>query len=443
MTHANRLGSRHLVHRNAAITEPPQQRVGVSFPLFIGLRYLRARKREASLSLIGSIATIGIALGVMTLNVVLSVMSGFESDLRERILGLTPHVTIDSAIGRMQASPDLLARVAAVPGVDAVAPFAVGQIVLSSGDELAGVELRGVAAEGGATDLARHVDGGDLGDLARQHPVADAEGTAVRLPGIILGRDVAAQLHVAKGDPVTVVSPQGVPTALGMVPRVKRFVVVGVFRSGMSEYDATRVFVHLPEAQRFFRLGEQVSGVEVRLADPEDADGVARGIAPMLEVGMRVSDWMETNGTVFSALQLEKSVYFVVLLLIVLVAAFNIIATLIMVVMNKRKDIAVLKSMGAGNRAIAAIFLWSGVLIGLIGAVGGSAAGLALCWALRRYEFVELPPDVFYVSTLPVEMSAPSFLGVSVVALAICVAASVYPASRAARLAPVDVIRHE
>jgi lipoprotein-releasing system permease protein len=417
--------------------------IEVSFPLFIGLRYLRARKREASLSLIGSIATIGIALGVMTLNVVLSVMSGFESDLRDRILGLTPHVTIDSAIGRLHAPRELVARLGEVTGVSAVAPFAVGQVVLSSGDELAGVELRGVDTAGGATDLARHVVGGDLSDLARDHPVADSEGVAVRLPGIVLGRDVAGQLRVGEGDPVTVVSPQGVPTALGMVPRVKRFVVVGVFRSGMSEYDATRVFVHLPEAQRFFRLGEQVSGIEVRLEDAQDAALAARRMAPLLDVGMRVSDWMETNSTLFSALQLEKTVYFIVLLLIVLVAAFNIVATLIMVVMNKRKDIAVLKSMGAGNREIAAIFVWSGLLIGIIGAAGGSVAGLALCWALDRYEFVELPPDVFYVSTLPVEMSAPSFLGVSLVALAICVLASVYPANRAARLAPVDVIRHE
>lgn len=414
----------------------------MSFPLFIGLRYLRARKREASLSLIGMVATVGIALGVMTLNVVLSVMSGFESDLRDRILGLTPHVTIDVPLGRMVAPPDLITRVEQVDGVAAAAPFVVGQVVLSSGDELAGVELRGIDSEGGATDLARHV-GGDLSDLALDHSLEEGDGGLVRLPGIVLGREVAAQLRVTEGDPVTVVSPQGMPTALGTVPRVRRFLVVGVFRSGMSEYDATRAFVHLPEAQRFFRLGEQVSGVEVRLDDPQEAAAAARRISAVVEVGVRLSNWMETNGTLFSALQLEKTVYFVVLLLIVLVAAFNIVATLIMVVMNKRKDIAVLKSMGAESRDIAAIFVWSGLLIGLIGALSGSAAGLVLCWALERYEFVQLPPDVFYVSTLPVEMSAGSFLGVSLVALCICVAASVYPANRAARLAPVDVIRHE
>ncbi len=414
------------------------------FPVFIGLRYLRARRREAFLSLIGGVATIGIALGVMTLDVVLSVMSGFERDLRDRILGLTSHVTIDSPAGRLLVLPEMLVGIRAVPGVAAASPFAVGQVVLSSGDELAGVELRGVEVEGGAVDLARHVVGGDLEDLARDHPIVGTDGDpSVRLPGIILGREVARQLGAAEGDPVTAVSPQGVPTALGMVPRVKRFIVVGVFRSGMAEYDASRAFVHLPQAQRFFRFGDEVSGLEVRSEDAEEADVVARRIAGVVDIGVRVTDWMETNRTLFSALQLEKTVYFVVLLLIVLVAAFNIVATLIMVVMSKRKDIAVLKSMGARDRDIAGIFVWSGLFIGVVGAGFGSIAGWGLCWALQRYEFIELPPDVFYVSTLPVEMSAVHFLGVLLVALVICVSASVYPASRAAQLTPVDVIRYD
>ncbi len=415
----------------------------MSFPLFIGLRYLGARRREAFLSLIGAVATIGIALGVMTLDVVLSVMGGFESDLRDRILGLTPHVTVDAPAGRMTASDELMAQIHGVSGVLAAERFVLGQVVLSSGDELAGVELRGIESDSTVTDLARHVGGGDLADIALEHAINGAGADGVRLPGIVLGREVARQLRVAEGDPVTVVSPQGIPTALGMVPRVKRFSVVGVFRSGMSEYDASRAFVHLPRAQRFFRFGDEVSGVAVRVADPDRAHLAAGQIATLVDIGIRVSDWMVTNGTLFSALQLEKTVYFVVLLLIVLVAAFNIVATLIMAVMNKRKDIAVLKSMGARNRDIAGIFVWSGLLIGLIGASSGSLAGWGLCWALQRYEFVQLPPDVFYVSTLPVEMSASYFVAVLVVSLLICVVASVYPARRAARLAPVEVIRYE
>ncbi len=416
------------------------------YALFIGLRYLRAKRQEAFISLITLIATGGVAIGVMTLTVVLAVMTGFEEDLRDRILGFSPHVLVLSYSGTVSNYPSVLGRVQAVPGVVTAAPFVYGQVMISTPETVAGALLRGVVpGPDGAIDFAHHLTEGQIEGLATRHAVPrDAEGgAAVELPGIILGQTLARQLGVAVGDPVSVVSPVGTPTAVGMVPRIKRFAVVGLFDSGMSEYDSSLAYVNLPDAQRFFRLDDGVTGVEVQVADLYDARRVGADIAARLGFPYRVRDWMEMNHNLFSALKLEKTVYFVVLLLIVLVAAFNIVATLIMVVMEKRKDIAVLKSMGATRAGIGAIFVFKGLVIGAVGTALGNLGGYAACWALRRYQFIELPPDVFYVSTLPVRIYGEYFGLVTLASLIICLLASVYPARQAARLVPVDIIRYE
>jgi lipoprotein-releasing system permease protein len=424
----------------------PGRAMIVRYELFIGLRYLRARRREAFISLITLISMLGVTIGVMTLNMVLAVMTGFEEDLRDRILGFHPDVVVLGAAGAVADYQPVLERVAAVPGVVAAAPFVYGQVMLSAEERVTGTAVRGVLPEAASTviDLQRHLREGQVADLATLHdvPLEGGEGI-VRLPGIILGKDVSRHLGVGLGDPVTVISPLATPTAIGMVPRVKRFVVVGLFDAGMVEYDASLVYMSLGEAQRFFDLSAAISGIEVRTRSPDDARAVGERIRAALGTGFRVRDWMEINHNLFSALRLEKTVYFIVLLLIVLVAAFNIVATLIMVVMEKRKDIAILKSMGATRAGVSRIFRFKGMIVGVAGTLLGNVAAFALCLLLERYPLIELPKDVFYVNTLPVKMYPEYFGAVTLASLLICWLATVYPARQAARLAPVDVIRYE
>jgi len=416
------------------------------YELFIGLRYLRAKRKEAFISLITVISMVGVMIGVMTLNIVLSVMTGFEEDLRDRILGFNPHVVVLSYSGSIPDYQSVVDQVLAVPGVVVAEPFVYGQVMLSTRQNVSGILVRGVLpAPGGAVDLERHLIEGHVDALAKLHPVErDKEiGGTVSLPGMIVGKELARQLDLAVGDAVNMISPMGKPTAAGLVPRVKRFVLVGTFDSGMSEYDSSLAYISLPEAQRFFDLGSAVTGIEVRVRDLYNASNIAALIRKELGFPYRVRDWMEVNHSLFSALKLEKTVYFIVLLLIILVAAFNIVATLIMVVMEKRKDIAILKSMGATAAGVGRIFVLKGLIVGVVGTLSGNLLGYLGCLALRRYQFIKLDPNVFYTSTVPVKMYPEYFAVVTVASIAICLLATIYPARQAARLVPVDVIRYE
>ena len=415
------------------------------YELFIGLRYLRAKRKEAFISLITVIAGVGVMLGVMTLNIALAIMTGFEEDLRDRILGFNPHVLVLSVSGRFEDYERVLDQVEAVPDVEVAAPFIFGQVMLSSGDQVSGSIVRGIDPTADeVTELSRHLTEGEVADLSRTYEITlDEEGHKVELPALIVGKDIVRQLGIVVGDVVSVISPVASPTAVGILPRIKRFVVAGVFDSGMAEYDSSLIYMDLAQAQRFFQLGDAITGIEVRGRDLYGADRLSEAIHTELGFPFRVRNWMEINRNLFSALQLEKTVYFIVLLLIVLVAAFNIVATLIMVVMEKRKDIAILKSMGATAASVGRIFVLKGMIVGVVGTGLGNVFGYAACWALRRYEFIDLPEGVFYVNTVPVRMYPEYFALVTVASLAICLIATIYPARQAARLVPVDVIRYE
>jgi lipoprotein-releasing system permease protein len=421
----------------------------VSWELFVGLRYLRARRRAALLSLISFISLLGVTIGVATLDIVLAVMTGLERDLRDKILGFNPHVVVVSYAGAVPADPEVLSQVRQVQGVRAAAPFVYGQAMLALGRAASGVVVRGVdpAAAGSVVDVERHLESGSLAALGTTHAVTlppEEGGGRVELGGLLLGSELARQLGVAPGDVVSLISPLGTPGPGGMVPRLKRFVVAGVFDSGMFDYDTTLAYMGLADAQRFFDLKDGVTGIEVRVDDVYAAREVARRIEGALGgFPYRARDWMETNRNLFSALKLEKVVYGIVLCLIVVVAAFNILATLTMVVKEKRRDIAVLKSMGASSGSIGRIFILNGAVIGVAGTLLGNLLGVAGCWLLARYQFIELPKDVFLVTTVPVRMEPANFLVVAAVSIAICVVAALSPARRAASLVPVEVIRYE
>src|SRR2546426_154835 len=414
------------------------------YEFFIGLRYLHARRRETFISLITVISILGVMIGVMTLNVVMAVMTGFEEVLRDRLLGINAHVALVKPGDYVTGYEQLIDRVQRVPGVVAASPSVYGQVMVTSKNRISGVVVRGVDPNqvGKVVDIQRYIKEGNLQALKATRTV-EVEGRKVSLPGVILGTRLADQLRVAVGDPVQMVSPLGTPTPFGVIPKITRLVVVGLFDSGMQEYDSTLVFMNLSDAQRFFELKDAVTSVEIRVQDVYQAREVARRIQQSLGLPYWTEDWSRLWPNLFSALRLEKTVYFLVLLLMILVGAFNIISTLIMVVMEKRRDIAILLSMGATRRSIRKIFMIKGTVIGIVGTLFGVLFGYGICLLIEKYHFIELPKDVFLISTVPVRFSLVNFILVGVASFLICLLASLYPARHASKLDPVEIIRYE
>ena len=414
------------------------------YELFIGLRYLRARRRETFISLITLISVLGVMIGVMTLNVVMAVMTGFEETLRDRLLGINAHIALLKSGDPLSEYEEILKRVVKESGVVAASPSVYGQVMLTSGPRVGGAVVRGIDPDrlNRVVDIQRYLREGTLAGLKKAHPLQVGDRT-VYLPGVILGVRLANQLGVFYGSPVQVVSPLGSPTAIGVIPKVRRFLVVGLFNSGMNEIDSTLAFMSLADAQKFFEMGDAVSNIEIRVTEVDKARVIAEKIQKELGFPYLAEDWTRLWPNLFSALRLEKTVYFLVLLLMVLIGAFNIISTLIMVVMEKRKDIAILQSMGATRESIRKIFLIKGCVIGVVGTFLGVVLGYFICILIERYEFIELPKDVFLISTVPVRIYLGNFLLVTLVSLFVCLLASIYPARQAAKLDPVEIIRYE
>jgi lipoprotein-releasing system permease protein len=418
----------------------------MNYEWFIGLRYLKAKRKQSFISIITVISIAGVMVGVMALIVVLSVMSGFEKTLKEKILGTQAHlVVLKTSQEGMDQYDEVIRKTGEVRGVLAAAPFIFSQVMLSSGSSVSGVVLKGIDPdrEGKVTELANNLKAGRLQDL-KEVQAGDA-------PPIILGGELAKHLSVSPGDSLQVISPLGTMTPMGMMPKMKRHRVVGVFHSGMYEYDNSMAYVSIESAQKFFGMESQVTGIQVKTDDLYRVKEIGREIRKKLGFPYWTRDWMEMNRNLFSALRLEKIAMFIILVLIVLVAAFNIISTLIMVVMEKHKDIAILKSMGASSKGILRIFMIEGLVIGVVGTTLGTLLGLLAAFNLEKITgFVEnlfgfkiLASDVYYIDKLPSQVNGPDVAIITATAILISLLATLYPSWRASRLDPAEALRYE
>ncbi|MGH7814051.1 MAG: FtsX-like permease family protein [Candidatus Binataceae bacterium] len=424
------------------------------YELLIGMRYLRARRRERFVSLIALISLAGVMLGTFALTVALSVMSGFQEDLRNRLLAFTPQITVERLGARPADFAALETKAAALPEVVAAAPFVSSDAIAVSDNSggapayVSGGIVRAVQPRNNPVlkELKDTLEWGSLGALETTHRVTISEAgkrRQVDLPGAIVGRALALELGVKPGGTITLISPAGAG-ALPGVPRLKRFVVVGYFHSGMFDFDSSLIFIPLNAGRALFADDPQAeAGLELRLANLFDAPALRAKIAALAGPGFEVTDWTQANAPLFSALKLEKFTYFMVLLLIVLVAAFNIIATLVMVVMERRKEIAILRAMGARAGSVASIFLCEGAALGVAGTALGVGAGFAASFLIGKYHLIHLPADMFMVSAVPVRLYPLNFIAVAAASILLCVGAALYPALRARTLSPVEVIRYE
>jgi lipoprotein-releasing system permease protein len=411
------------------------------YELFIGLRYSRAKRRNHFVSVISLTSIVGMALGITVLISVMSVMNGFQKEIRERILGVVSHVQISGAGSRLDDWRKVEEEAKKHPQVVAAAPYISEQALLSFEQAVKGAAVRGILPEyeNQVVDLDRHMKSGQLASLRPGEF------------GIVLGVDLARALGVMVGDKLLLIAPQGQVTPAGILPRLKQFTVTGIFDVGHYEYDAGLALIHLEDAQKLYRMDHQVSGVRLRLKDLYQAPQVARELASMLSVDAYISDWTRINANFYRAVQIEKRMMFFVVILIVAVAAFNIVSTLVMAVTDKQSEIAILRTLGAPPGSIMKIFIVQGTLIGVIGTLLGLAGGIALALNIDVVvPFIEhligvkfLAKDVYYISELPSDVQFVDVAVIAVVSFALCLLATLYPSWRAARVNPAEALRYE
>jgi lipoprotein-releasing system permease protein len=411
------------------------------YELFIGLRYTRAKRRNHFISFISLISMLGMGLGVMALIVVLSVMNGFQKEIRERMLGASPHLEVVADGGRMYDWPVVLDRVARHPQVAAAAPYVSGQGMLSFGQSVQGVMVRGIdpARETAITELSSKIKVGALEDLR--------EGEF----NIVLGSDLARALGVKMGEKVMLIAPQGQITPAGMMPRLKQFRVAGIFEIGMAPYDSSLALIQMNDAQKLFLLGDAVTGISSKLRDIDLAPRVAQELQSELPPELYANDWTHQNSNYFKAVQMEKRMMFIILSLIVAVAAFNIVSTLVMAVTDKQADIAILRTLGASPRSIMKIFIVQGVVIGVIGTLTGCLGGIALALNLDVViPFIEqslgvqfLAKDVYYITELPSDLRYAEVALIAAMSFLISLLATLYPSYRASKTQPAEALRYE
>jgi len=411
----------------------------MSFEYYIGGRYLRAKQKQAFVSLITILSIAGVMVGVMALIVVIAVMTGFDADLKARILGGQSQIMLMRHRGGFKDYREVMAAVEKTKGVVAATPFIVTQGMLRSKSGAAGAVIRGIDP----STAGRVMKTLEQLSLPGSSGGKSAEQSTPQAPGIVLGKELARNLGVIEGNLIYLMSPHGMLSPIGHLPAMKQFKVTGFFQSGMYEYDQTFAFIHLKDAQKMLRMGDSVSGIDIRVTDIYKAREIADQIISKLGFPYWARDWMQMNQNLFRALKMERWVMAIILILIVLVAAFNVASSLIMLVMGKTRDIAILKAMGATNKSIRKIFVFNGMVIGAIGTSLGLCLGLLLCTLLKHYDIYELTGDIYYfTTTLPVKIEILWVLGIVTAAMVICFLATLYPARQAAKLDPVEAIRY-
>jgi len=427
--------------------------VTLPYEMIIGLRYLRAKRRQRTISLNTFISIAGITLGVAALIGTLGIMTGFKEDLQAKILGTTAHIIVqERGTNDMKHYTDVVQQIEAVPGVIAAAPFIFKQVLITSKSSVQGVILRGIQTEQEVqvTDLQANIKFGDLAGLKNPSLVSHESGRSLsgqapspsaNRPGIILGKELSMRLGVFIGDSINVVSPVGPIKSFTMTPKIRPYTVVGIFESGMFEYDSSLSYISLEEAQKFFGLGDTVTGIQVKVNDVFLAKAISQRLEAALGLSFLARDWMQMNQSLFSALKLEKTMMFLLLVLITLVASFNIVGTLTMIVNEKQREIAILKAMGATPQSIMKIFMLNGLVIGLVGTCIGVPLGYSFLWLIQNYWTFDA--SVYYISRIPVHILPLDVVLVATSAILISFVATFYPSWQATKLDPVSALRYE